>query len=95
MLLLRLGDVHRLPFITCDDEHCLKPNIYLASPPSYYSDHSQHTIGMVTTTWSASTLPSGKAAVLTKNDDDVVIVAAVRSAMTKVSLEALLSRFPS
>ncbi|KAI0272194.1 acetyl-CoA acetyl transferase [Russula aff. rugulosa BPL654] len=31
----------------------------------------------------APTLPSGKAAVLAKNDNDVVIVAAVRSAMTK------------
>lgn len=41
-----------------------------------------------------STLPSGKAAVLAKNDNDVVIVAAVRSAMTKVPHEALLSRLP-
>jgi len=49
---------------------------------------------MATTTQSASTLPSGKAAVLAKNDNDVVIVAAVRSAMTKVHPEALLPRFP-
>ena len=41
-----------------------------------------------------STLPSGKAAILTKNDNDVVIIAAVRSAMTKVSFGALSSRFP-
>jgi hypothetical protein len=51
-------------------------------------------MGMATTIKSASTLPSGKAAVLAKNDNDVVIVAAVRSAMTKVPPEALLSRFP-
>ncbi|KAF8491579.1 acetyl-CoA acetyl transferase [Russula emetica] len=38
---------------------------------------------MATTIQSASTLPSGKVAVLAKNDNDVVIVAAVRSAMTK------------
>ena len=43
---------------------------------------------MATTIQSASTLPSGKAAVLAKNDNDVVIVAAVRSAMTKVPHEA-------
>jgi hypothetical protein len=48
---------------------------------------------MATTIQSASTLPSGKAAVLAKNDNDVVIVAAVRSAMTKVPFKALLSRF--
>jgi hypothetical protein len=50
---------------------------------------------MATTIQRASTLPSGKAAVLAKNDNDVVIVAAVRSAMTKVRPEALLYRFPS
>jgi len=41
----------------------------------------------------ASTLPSGKAALLTKNDNDVVIVAAVRSAMTKVPFDGLSSHF--
>ncbi len=48
----------------------------------------------MTTIQSVSTLPSGKAAILAKNDNDVVIVAAVRSAMTKVPSEALSSHFP-
>ena len=38
--------------------------------------------------------PTGKAAVLAKDDNDVVIVAAVRSAMTKVRSTSFLSRFP-
>ena len=62
---------------------------------SFTSLTTHTTTGMATIIQSASTLPSGKAAVLAKNDDDVVIVAAVRSAMTKVSLEAFLSRFSS
>ena len=50
-------------------------------------------IGMTTTSQRTSTSPTGRAAVLAKNDNDVVIVAAVRSAMTKVSLGALSSSF--
>jgi len=41
----------------------------------------------------ASRLLSGKAALLTKNDNDVVIVAAVRSALTKVPFDGLSSHF--
>jgi hypothetical protein len=87
----RLG--HRLPFITCNDEHLcsLKPTIIRPFSTLHYSDNLQ----MATTIQTASVLPSGKAAVLAKNDNDVVIVAAVRSAMTKVLHEVLLSRFPS
>jgi hypothetical protein len=40
------------------------------------------------------TSPHGKTAVLARSDDDVVIVAAVRSAMTKVSFDVLPSPFP-
>jgi hypothetical protein len=39
----------------------------------------------------APTLPSGKAALLAKNDNDVVVVAAVRSAMTKVPFDGFSS----
>ncbi len=49
---------------------------------------------MASTVQRSPTLPSGKAAVLTKNDNDVVIVAAVRSAMTKVLFDSLTSHFP-
>ena len=89
---------HRLPFITCNDEHfaCLKPTnlfIWLLRHSSTLTTH--HIIGMATTIQSTSVLPSGKAAVLAKNDSDVVIVAAVRSAMTKVLLETPSSRFSS
>ena len=52
-------------------------------------------MGMATTIQSASTLPSGKAAVLAKNDNDVVIVTAVRSAMTKVLPKPFYPVFPS
>ena len=50
---------------------------------------------MATTIQSISTLPSGKAAVLAKNDNDVVIVAAVRTAMTKVLPKPFYPVFPS
>lgn len=50
---------------------------------------------MAITNQRTSTSPTGKAAVLAKNDNDVVIVAAVRSAMTKVSFKALSSSFLS
>jgi hypothetical protein len=73
----------------------------LAISPLFITDHSlgftapaYFNHNMATTIQRTSTLPSGKAAVLAKNDNDVVIVAAVRSAMTKVTSRALSSRFP-
>lgn len=59
-----------------------------------YFNYSHHPIVMASTIQRSPTLPSGKAAVLTKNDNDVVIVAAVRSAMTKVLFDSLSSHFP-
>ena len=58
-------------------------------PTPHNFDHSQLPIIMASST-QRTTSTSGKATALAKNDNDVVIVAAVRSAMTKVPSQAYL-----
>lgn len=79
--------------ITCNTDRVVLTGVSSSEPSilkrnfnhSLYLNISQLLIVM------APTLPSGKAALLAKNDNDVVIVAAVRSAMTKVRFDGFSS----
>jgi hypothetical protein len=86
--------IMRHAVITCNTDRVVLTGV--SSEPSVLKRNFNHSLYLNISqllTVMAPTLSSGKAALLAKNDNDVVIVAAVRSAMTKVRFDGFSSRF--